>query len=89
MSDDWRESYALVDGGIRGCSVRSAKRNYRKIGCTALGAVLTQKRPKEDIPAADGLYEKRLILNGKRIVLRAKTEKEIMQKIAAYTGEMV
>ena len=32
----------------------------------------------------DGLYEKILNLDGKRVAFRAKTEKEIYQKIAAY-----
>lgn len=32
----------------------------------------------------DGLYEKKLTINGKRIAFRAKTEREVMQKIAAY-----
>lgn len=33
----------------------------------------------------DGLYEKSLVINGKRKMFRAKTEKEIFQKIAEYT----
>lgn len=33
----------------------------------------------------DGLYEKGLTINGKRVRLRGRSEKEIMQKIAAYT----
>lgn len=32
----------------------------------------------------DGLYEKKLTINGKRVAFRAKTEREVMQKIAAY-----
>lgn len=32
----------------------------------------------------DGLYEKKLTIGGKRVVFRAKTEREVMQKIAAY-----
>ncbi len=32
----------------------------------------------------DGLYEKKLTLGGKRVVFRAKTQREVMQKIAAY-----
>lgn len=33
----------------------------------------------------DGLYEKGLTINGKRIRFRGKTQREVMQKIAAYT----
>lgn len=32
----------------------------------------------------DGLYEKKLVIGGKRVAFRAKTEREVMQKIAAY-----
>ena len=32
----------------------------------------------------DGLYEKGLTINGKRVRFRGRSEKEIMQKIAAY-----
>ena len=32
----------------------------------------------------DGLYEKKLTINGKRVAFRARTEREVMQKIAAY-----
>ena len=32
----------------------------------------------------DGLYEKGLTINGKRVRFRGKTEREVMQKIAAY-----
>lgn len=32
----------------------------------------------------DGLYEKKLVINGKRVAFRARTEREVMQKIAAY-----
>lgn len=47
-----------------------------------------KKGPKKKMyQRPDGLYEKKLILNGKRVIFRAKTEKEVMQKIAAYTGE--
>lgn len=33
----------------------------------------------------DGLYEKKVLINGKRVAFRGKTEREIMQKIAAYS----
>ncbi len=32
----------------------------------------------------DGLFEKKLTIGGKRVAFRAKTEREVMQKIAAY-----
>lgn len=32
----------------------------------------------------DGLYEKKLVIGGKRVAFRAKTEREVMQKIVAY-----
>lgn len=32
----------------------------------------------------DGLYEKKITIDGKRVVFRAKTQREVMQKIAAY-----
>lgn len=32
----------------------------------------------------DGLFEKILVVNGKRVAFRARTEREVMQKIAAY-----
>ena len=32
----------------------------------------------------DGLYEKKLVIGGKRVAFRAKTERGVMQKIAAY-----
>jgi hypothetical protein len=32
----------------------------------------------------DGLYEKGMTINGKRIRFRGKTEREVLQKIAAY-----
>ena len=32
----------------------------------------------------DGLFEKILVLNGKRVAFRAHSEREVMQKIAAY-----
>lgn len=48
-----------------------------------------KKDPKKKMyQRADGLYEKKLILNGKRTIFRGKTEREVMQKIAAYTGEL-
>jgi len=36
----------------------------------------------------DGLYEKKLIINGKRKVFRAKSEPEIWQRVAAYKGDV-
>jgi integrase len=33
---------------------------------------------------SDGLYEKKVTINGKRVVFRGKTEREIFQKIAAH-----
>lgn len=32
----------------------------------------------------DGLYEKKLVIGGKRVAFRARTERGVMQKIAAY-----
>ena len=32
----------------------------------------------------DGLFEKKLIINGRRVVFRAHSEREVLQKIAAY-----
>ena len=36
----------------------------------------------------DGLYEKMLIINGKRKAFRGKSEAEVFRKIAAYRGEV-
>lgn len=33
---------------------------------------------------ADGLYEKKITISGKRHVFRAASEREVMQKIAAF-----
>ena len=46
-----------------------------------------KKDGKKMYQRSDGLYEKMLVINGKRKVFRAKTEKEVMQKIAAFKGE--
>lgn len=35
----------------------------------------------------DGLYEKILVINGKRVAFRARSEREVMQKIALYQGQ--
>ena len=35
----------------------------------------------------DGLYEKSMTINGKRKMFRGKTEKEVYQKIAAFSEE--
>ena len=32
----------------------------------------------------DGLYEKKVTINGKRVAFRGKTEREIVQKMVAY-----
>ena len=32
----------------------------------------------------DGLYEKILIINGRRVAFRAKSTREVLRKIAAY-----
>ena len=32
----------------------------------------------------DGLYEKKITINGKRVAFRAKSTREVMRKIAAY-----
>lgn len=36
----------------------------------------------------DGLYEKKITLDGRRVVFRAKTQREVMQKIAAYQARV-
>lgn len=36
----------------------------------------------------DGLYEKKLVINGKRVVFRARSEAEIYRKIAAYSADV-
>ena len=36
----------------------------------------------------DGLYEKILVINGKRKAFRGKSEAEVFRKIAAYKGEV-
>lgn len=35
----------------------------------------------------DGLYEKKITIDGKRIAFRGKSEREVMQKIAAFTDK--
>lgn len=48
-----------------------------------------KKDPKKKMyQRPDGLYEKILAVKGKRITFRGKSEREVMQKIAAYTGKM-
>ena len=48
-----------------------------------------KKDPKKKMyQRPDGLYEKILTVKGKRVTFRGKSEREVMQKIAAYTGEL-
>ena len=47
-----------------------------------------KKPPKQTMyRRKDGLYEKIVVINKKRVAFRGKTEKEVIQKIAAYTAE--
>ena len=45
-----------------------------------------KKPPKQTMYRRDdGLYDKKVTIDGKRIAFRAKTEREVIQKIAAYS----
>lgn len=53
--------------------------------CNHCGAPISAKKKLYRRP--DGLYEKSVTINGKRKVFRGKTEKEVFQKIAAFSEE--
>ena len=47
-----------------------------------------KKPPKQTMyRRKDGLYEKKVTIDGKRVAFRAKSEKEVIQKIAAYSAD--
>lgn len=52
--------------------------------CLWCGAAQKKDRKKKMYQRPDGLFEKIIVLNGKRVPFRGKTESEVYKKIAAY-----
>lgn len=55
--------------------------------CKWCGAAQAKDKKKKMYQRPDGLYEKIVVVNGKRVPFRGKTENEVYKKMAEYSGE--